>query len=111
VLSPIGVFNLKPSNFYNYQGTLTLNKVGDYHFFCIYQTPDGHWNTCVDLEPYLTDKDRIADIVVKEKDTKEKLLLMSRHTCNVALIDIYYPSIKLLEDTMKKYKVTLSREE
>ena len=24
---------------------------------------------------------------------------------------IHYPSIKLLEDTMKKYKVTLSREE
>ena len=39
------------------------------------------------------------------------LQLVSRHTCNDAMIGVYYTSIKLLEDTMKKYKVTLSREE
>ena len=59
---------LEPSKSYNYQGTLTLNKVGDYHFFCTYQTPDGDWNTSVDLGSGLTDKDRIEDIVVKEKE-------------------------------------------
>jgi hypothetical protein len=59
---------LEPSAPYNYQGTLTLNKVGDYHFFCTYQTPDGNWNTNVDLGSGLADEDRIEDIVVKEKD-------------------------------------------
>jgi len=57
---------LEPSKSYNYQGTLTLNKVGDYHFFCAYQTPDGNWNTCIDLGSGLTDKDRTEDIVVME---------------------------------------------
>ena len=60
--------SLEPSESYNYQGTLTLNKVGDYHFFCTYQTPDGNWNTCIDLGSGLTDEDRIEDIVVKEKE-------------------------------------------
>jgi hypothetical protein len=31
---------LWPLESYDYKGTLTLNKVGDYHFFCTYQTPD-----------------------------------------------------------------------
>jgi len=59
---------LKPSESYDYKGTLTLNKVGDYHFFCTYQTPDGEWNASIDLDSGLTDEDRIEDIVVKEKE-------------------------------------------
>ncbi|MBU4510286.1 hypothetical protein KJ830_04470, partial [bacterium] len=59
---------LEPSKPYNYQGTLTLNKVGDYHFFCTYQTPDGNWNTTVDLGAGLVDEDRTEDISVEEKE-------------------------------------------
>ncbi len=59
---------LEPSRSYNYQGTLTLNKVGDHHFFCTYQTPDGNWNTNVDLGSGLTDEDRTEDISVEEKE-------------------------------------------
>jgi hypothetical protein len=57
-----------PYESYDYKGSLTLNKKGNYHFFCTYQTPDGDWNTSVDLGPGLTDKDRTEDIVVKEKE-------------------------------------------
>jgi len=39
--------------------------VGDYHFFCTYQKPDGDWNTCIDLGFGLTDEDRTEDINVK----------------------------------------------
>jgi len=59
---------LETSKSYNYQGTLTLNKVGDHHFFCTYQTPDGDWNTNVDLGSGLVDEDRIEDINVEEKE-------------------------------------------
>ena len=59
---------LKPFESYNYQSTLTLNKVGDYHFFCAYQIPDGNWNTCINLGSGLVDEDRVEDIVVKEKE-------------------------------------------
>jgi hypothetical protein len=59
--------SIEPSQSYNYQGTLTLNKGGDYHFFCAYQKPDGNWNTSIDLGPDLTDEDRVEDIYVKEK--------------------------------------------
>ena len=59
---------LETSKSYNYQGTLTLNKVGDYHFFCTYQTPDGDWNTNIDLGPDLADEDRTEDISVEEKE-------------------------------------------
>ena len=58
---------LEPFESYNYKGTLTLNKVGDYHFFCAYQTPDGEWNTNVDVGSKLTDEDREEDIYVEEK--------------------------------------------
>ena len=58
---------LEPSKSYNYQGALTLNKVGNYHFFCAYQTPNDEWNTNIDLGSGLTDEDRTRDIVVKEK--------------------------------------------
>lgn len=42
---------LNPSDSYDYQGFLTLpDKPGTYHFFCAYQTPDGNWNTNIDVE-------------------------------------------------------------
>ena len=59
---------LEPSESYDYQGTLTLNKVGNYHFFCTYQIPDGDWNTSINLGSGLTDEDRVEDIEVKEKE-------------------------------------------
>lgn len=62
---------LKPFESYNYQGTLALNKVGDYHFFCAYQTPDGNWNTCVDLGSGLTDEDRTKEVVVIARESED----------------------------------------
>ena len=41
---------LDPSESYNYEGSLTLSKVGNYHFFCTYRTLDGTWNTSVPTE-------------------------------------------------------------
>jgi hypothetical protein len=41
---------LNPVASYNYQGTLTLTKVGNYHFFCAYRTPWGDWNTAIPTE-------------------------------------------------------------
>jgi len=35
---------------YNYQGTLTLTKVGNYHFFCTYRTLWGDWNPNISTE-------------------------------------------------------------
>jgi hypothetical protein len=64
---------LEPFKSYDYQGTLTLNKVGDYHFFCTYQTPDGDWNTNVDLGFKLTNDDRIEDIYVSEVVSDKKV--------------------------------------
>ena len=58
---------------YEYHGTLTLAKAGNYHFFCAYQTSDGKWNPSVDLGPRLTDKDRIEDIVVKVREEVERI--------------------------------------
>lgn len=58
---------LNPNESYNYQGSLTLSQAGNYHFFCTYQTPDGNWNTNVDLAPGLSDYDRIEDIVVRSE--------------------------------------------
>ena len=57
-----------PFESYNYKGTLTLKKLGYYHFFCTYQTSDGNWNTSIDLGYGLTDEDRTKDIVVKMKE-------------------------------------------
>jgi len=68
---------LEPSKSYNYQGTLTLNKVGDYHFFCTYQTPDGNWNTNVDLGSGLTDEDRTEEIVVIAKKTEKEAVYVT----------------------------------
>jgi hypothetical protein len=58
---------IEPSQSYDYRETLTLNKVGNYHFFCTYQTPNGEWNANVDVGSKLTDGDRVEDIIVKEK--------------------------------------------
>lgn len=55
---------LEPGNTHHYQGTLTLKEAGNYHFFCTYQTPDGNWNTSINLALGLTDDDRVKDIKV-----------------------------------------------
>jgi carboxypeptidase family protein len=41
---------LKANASYNYQGSLTLKKVGTYHFFVAYRTPDGLWHSNVPTE-------------------------------------------------------------
>jgi hypothetical protein len=56
--------NLNPSESYNYQGTLTLTKAGNYHFFCAYRRPDGSWNTAIPTESGVTN---VLDIVVKAR--------------------------------------------
>jgi len=70
---------LDPNQSYDYKGTFTLTKAGKYHFFCAYQTPEGKWNTSIDLGSGLTDKDRVEGIDVKEKEEsfwpKEKVPL------------------------------------
>ena len=55
---------LNPGRSHQYEGTLKLTGAGDYHFFCAYQTPDGNWDTSIDLGPGLTDEDRVKDINV-----------------------------------------------
>lgn len=45
---------------YYYQGSLTLNKVGNYHFFCAYNA-QGVWNTAIPTEPGVTN---VVDITV-----------------------------------------------
>ncbi len=66
---------LKPSESYDYQGSLFLDKIGDYHFFCTYQTADGDWNTSIDLGLGLTDEDRVEDIIVEEKEKPSRGLV------------------------------------
>ena len=61
----LGPITLKPQQSYHYEGTLQLTHAGDYHFFCAYQTPDGKWDTSIDLGEGLTDEDRTEDIEVK----------------------------------------------
>jgi len=61
---------LKPIESYDYKGTLTLNKVGNYHFFCTYQTPDGNWNTSIDLGSGLANEDRTEDISVEKNEVE-----------------------------------------
>jgi len=41
---------LDPGDYYEYQGNLTLSKVGNYHLFCAYRK-DGSWNTSVPTDP------------------------------------------------------------
>jgi PKD repeat protein len=66
---------LDPGHSHQYEETLKLTEAGDYHFFCTYQTPDGEWNTCIDLGPGLTDEDRVKDIKV--------LLPEGPHICSI----------------------------
>jgi hypothetical protein len=62
---------LEPSESYDYKGTLALNKVGNYNFFCVYQTPDGNWNTCIDLDSGLTNEDRAKEVVVIARESED----------------------------------------
>ena len=42
---------LNPGDSYNYLGSLTLpDIVGRYHFFIVYQTPDGKWHSNINVE-------------------------------------------------------------
>jgi len=52
---------LNPGESYYYQGTLTLMKSGNYHFFCAYKNPDGSWNTAIPTETGITN---VLDIFV-----------------------------------------------
>jgi len=71
---------LQPNESYQYQGTLTLNQTGNYHFFVAYYienpTPEekrlldeNNWNTCVELGEGLTHKDRVKNIIVYKEGT------------------------------------------
>ncbi|MGB5925219.1 MAG: glycoside hydrolase domain-containing protein, partial [Dehalococcoidia bacterium] len=62
--SPPQSLTLSPGQPHTYEGTLELTAAGNYHFFCAYQTPDGEWNTSIDLGPGLTDEDRVKDVKV-----------------------------------------------
>ena len=55
---------LNPNESYNYEGSLALAKVGNYHFFCTYRSPDGSWNTSIPTEGLANN---ILDISVKAK--------------------------------------------
>jgi hypothetical protein len=57
---------LNPGESYNYRGTLTLTKVGNYHFFCAYRTPDGVWNPAIPTESGVIN---VKDITVIQRPT------------------------------------------
>ncbi len=42
--------SINPGDSHDYQGSLTLNDIGFYHFFITYQTSDGIWNTSLVTE-------------------------------------------------------------
>ncbi|MBU1941651.1 MAG: hypothetical protein KKC68_07750, partial [Candidatus Thermoplasmatota archaeon] len=54
---------LHPGQSYNYQGSLTLTKIGNYHFFCAFKTPDDNWNTAIPTDPGI---DNVVDITVSQ---------------------------------------------
>ena len=94
--------SLKPIESYDYKGSLTLNKVGNYHFFCTYQTPDGEWNANVDISSKLTDGDREEDIYVKEKE-KASIVPETSEKINIEWdrsfeITDYQAQLKILEN-------------
>jgi len=95
---------LEPSESYDYKGTLTLNKVGDYHFFCTYQTPDGNWNTCVDLGSGLVDEDRTEDISVMEKEETQPEIVsdMKVYTVQVGVFSAEEDALNLAKDIKSK---------
>ena len=89
---------LKPSESYDYEGTLLLDKIGNYHFFCTYQTLDDNWNTSIDLSPELTDGDRVKDIIIKEKEKPPGAINKTNIIHNLTK-DTYYDIIqKALND-------------
>jgi len=57
----ISGITLNPGESYNYQGTITLTKAGNYHFFCAYRTPDDVWNPAIPTESGVTN---VLDIQV-----------------------------------------------
>jgi len=87
---------LKPVESYDYKGTIVLNKVGDYHFFCTYQTPDGEWNTNVDLGSGLVEEDRTEDIsvtkTIEDKIEKEESFKTFYFKDNYAEYSVKYPN-------------------
>ena len=62
---------LDPGESYLYQGSLTLTKAGDYHFFCAYKTPDGNWNTAIPTEDGISNVLDISSTYTDEEDTFE----------------------------------------
>ena len=66
---------LRPGESYHYEGHLTFNQRGSYHFFVAYyiQSPtdqekklldENNWNTCVQLGEGLSHADRVKNLVV-----------------------------------------------
>ena len=86
---------LKPLESYDYKETIVLNKVGNYHFFCTYQTPDDEWNTNVDLGSGLVDEDRTEDIIVikivEDKIEEETPFKTFYYKDNYAEYSVKYP--------------------
>jgi hypothetical protein len=101
-------FILEPSQSYNYQGTLTLNKVGDYHFFCTYQAPDGEWNTNIDVGSKLTDEDRVNDIYAKENEKPSTSPDISEEVTDVSSSKNYFP---LDEGKRWEYQIYVNKKE
>ena len=62
---------LDPGESYLYQGSLTLTKAGDYHFFCAYKTPDGNWNTAIPTEDGISNVLDISSTYTDEEDPFE----------------------------------------
>lgn len=63
---------LDPGESYMYQGSLTLTKAGDYHFFCAYKTPDGgNWNTAIPTEDGVSNVLDIPSTYTDEEDPFE----------------------------------------
>jgi len=61
---------LNPGDSYNYQGNLTLNNIGNYHFFPAYRAPDGQWNATI---PDESGEISTLDIVVSDGTETEPL--------------------------------------
>ena len=94
--------SLEPSKSYNFQGTLTLNKVGDYHFFCAYQIPDGNWNTCINLGSGLVDEDRTEDINVKVVKESEVVSDKKVYTVQVGCFSAEGGALNLAKEIKSK---------
>jgi outer membrane protein assembly factor BamB/alpha-tubulin suppressor-like RCC1 family protein len=65
---------LNPGDSYVYQGTLTLpGKPGTYHFFSAYQTPDGNWDTNLEVENLnVKNNGKIVENVEEAKRYRER---------------------------------------